>query len=104
MQPKRLTARCAQHLDAILAARKRGITWGELAPLLGACSAGAVRKAFERAQRGVERALYCPEQMPLPESESAQTATAQSPATVTSPTANGDLATRFSIKRFIKEP
>ncbi|MHB1529948.1 MAG: hypothetical protein ACYCXT_11055 [Acidiferrobacteraceae bacterium] len=78
MEPKRLTARCAQYIDALTNARACGITWGELAAVLGACSAGAARKAFERAQKGIECGLYRPLQKPLP--EPTQTTTTALPA------------------------
>lgn len=68
MEPRKLTARLAAHLDAIERARERGITWGELATALGARSAPAVRAAVARARAAVEAGRIKPgEQLPLPD-------------------------------------
>ncbi len=67
MDLKRLTARVARHMDAIMAAKGAGMTWGEVAALFNAPSAEAMRKAFARARGGIETGRIVPiGQMPLP--------------------------------------
>lgn len=68
MEPRKLTARVAGYLDAIRAARERGITWAELAEVFSARSAPALRAAVRRARSAVDTGRIVPgEQMLLPE-------------------------------------
>ena len=62
MEPKRLAARAAAHLDAIEAARQAGFSWNEIAIRLGVPGGTALRRAVGRA--GKYRAE---QQMPLPD-------------------------------------
>jgi hypothetical protein len=72
MEPRKLTARVAGHLDAIVTARRRGITWSEIAELFGATSAPALRAAVRRARVAVESGRIVPgEQKQLPNKEGA---------------------------------
>lgn len=67
MNLKRLTARVAGYMDSITAARRAGMTWGELATLFCAPSGEALRKAFARARQGIQEGRLVPiEQLPLP--------------------------------------
>ena len=64
MEPKRLAARAAVHLNAIKAARQAGYLWQEIATRLGVPSGTALRRVCERARK------YQPErQLPLPGSQ-----------------------------------
>ncbi len=86
MDLKRLTARVAGHIEAIEAAKKAGMTWGEMAPLFNASSAEAIRKAFARAQRGIEAGRIVPiEQLPLPSGDRKPPAPALKPTISRSP-------------------
>ena len=78
MEPRKLTARVAVYLDSIASARRRGITWAELAAVLGAASGPALRAAARRARIAIESGRIVPgEQLPLPEPP---TAPARGPA------------------------
>lgn len=67
----RQTARVAPYLDAITTARKAGLTWRDLAEVLGVQSPGALRQA-------VKSCKYKAEQIALPEPE--KTKTTKTPA------------------------
>ena len=70
----RLTAKVAPYRNAITAARKAGLTWGDLVRVLGLeVPPAALRQA-------VARCHYQAEQIPLPEPQ-----TAQPPARTTPP-------------------
>lgn len=62
----RLTARVAPYRESIIAARKAGLTWGDIARVLGLqVPPAALRQA-------VARCRYQAEQAPLPEPPAAQ--------------------------------
>ena len=56
----RMTARVAPYKDAITEARRAGLTWGDIARMLGIPNADAVRQAVRKCQ-------WAAEQIPLPE-------------------------------------
>ena len=56
----RMTARVAPYKEAIAEARRAGLTWGDIAQLLGIQGADAVRQAVRKCQ-------WAAEQIPLPE-------------------------------------
>lgn len=56
----RLTARVAPFLDAVASARSAGLTWRDLAVVLGVASPNALRQA-------VRCCKYKADQLPLPE-------------------------------------
>lgn len=74
MEPEKLTPRIAQHLEAIAAARARGVTWREIATTVGARDARAARRACRRAQLGQEKGRYRCEQKDLPQPSQPKTA------------------------------
>jgi hypothetical protein len=66
LKPKRLVARMAHHHEAVIAARRAGLSWSEIGDLFGA-SGAATRKAHVRALAAMRAGKLVPlEQMPLP--------------------------------------
>ena len=65
----RMTARVAPYLEAIGKARAAGFTWTDIAQAIGASSGETVRRA-------VRICKYKTDQIPLPDSERVQKATA----------------------------
>ena len=71
MRLRRLTARVAEHRDAIAAARLAGWTWTEIGERIGV-SGEAARRAHARALAAMQVGRLVPlEQIPLPEPASA---------------------------------
>ena len=67
MRLRRLTARVAEHRDAIAAARLAGWTWTEIGERIGV-SGEAARRAHARALAAMQSGKLVPlEQTPLPE-------------------------------------
>ncbi len=74
----RLTARIAPYLTAIGEARQRGLTWPDIAALLGV-PPDPLRRAYLHGKR------YLAEQQPLPEDRSKDKVQAQAPAAPAAP-------------------
>ncbi len=68
----RLTARVAPYIQAIAEARAGGLTWKDIAALIGAGTPDAVRQA-------VRNCKYRAEQLPLPEPSQPPTRTSTAP-------------------------
>lgn len=64
--PKMMTARVAAYRDAIDSARADGLTWNEIALLIGVENGIKLRQAFVRAKAGIESGRLAPQQRPLP--------------------------------------
>ncbi len=87
----RLTAKVAPYRNAITAARKAGLTWGDLVRVLGLeVPPAALRQA-------VARCHYQAEQIPLPEPQTAQPPAPVRTQVQTQPTPAGAAAS--TIKR-----
>lgn len=64
--PKMMTARVAAYRDAIDSARADGLTWNEIALLIGVENGIKLRQAVVRAKAGIESGRLAPQQRPLP--------------------------------------
>ena len=87
----RMTARVAPCKEAITEARRAGLTWRDIAQMLGIQSADAVRQAVRKCQ-------WAAEQIPLPEPPPQQAARQQQQvAAPTAPAAAGGKKTFDSL-------
>jgi hypothetical protein len=63
--PKIMTARVAAYKDAIELARTQGLTWNEIASMIGIDNGIKLRRAFVRALAGIESGRLAPRQISL---------------------------------------